>query len=125
MSTEEKLVTLRKIGDVAEINARQCLAFISYNKKMESEECCPKCKRPMNQGNSPNAEECNETDDDEGVCEAYARIASLIGFALSAAQSTAAAVDLIKETFDRLAVPSQSMFDALDKIVDSWPEEQL
>jgi len=38
---------------------------------------CPKCKRPRNEGNSPNAEECGETDDDEGVCEAYAKIAAL------------------------------------------------
>lgn len=38
---------------------------------------CPKCLRPINEGNSPNAEECHETDDDEGVCEAYVKIAAL------------------------------------------------
>jgi len=38
---------------------------------------CPKCKRPFNDGNSPNAAECNGTDDDEGVCEAYSKIAQL------------------------------------------------
>jgi len=38
---------------------------------------CPKCLRPMNIGNSPNPQECTETDDDEGLCEAYAEVASL------------------------------------------------
>lgn len=38
---------------------------------------CPKCHRPTNEGNSPNAAECHETDDDEGVCEAYAKVAAL------------------------------------------------
>lgn len=38
---------------------------------------CPKCHRPFNEGNSPNAAECNGTDDDEGVCEAYAKVATL------------------------------------------------
>ena len=38
---------------------------------------CPKCKRPINDGNSPNEFECTEPDDDEGVCEAYAKIAAL------------------------------------------------
>ncbi len=38
---------------------------------------CPKCLRPFNEGNSPNAEECNGTDDDEGLCEAYAKVAEL------------------------------------------------
>ena len=38
---------------------------------------CPKCLRPFNDGNSPNAEECNETDDDDGICEAYAKVAAL------------------------------------------------
>lgn len=33
---------------------------------------CPRCHRPFNEGNSPNAEECNGTDDD-GLCEAYAK----------------------------------------------------
>jgi hypothetical protein len=35
---------------------------------------CPKCHRPFNEGNSPNAEECNGTDDDDGLCEAYAKL---------------------------------------------------
>jgi hypothetical protein len=35
---------------------------------------CPKCHRPFNEGNSPNAEECNGTDDDDGLCEAYTKI---------------------------------------------------
>ena len=39
------------------------------------EEICPKCKRPKNLGNSPNKDECTETDDEEGVCEAYAAVA--------------------------------------------------
>lgn len=38
---------------------------------------CPKCHRPRNLGNSPNSEECGETDDDEGICEAYAKIFAL------------------------------------------------
>jgi len=38
---------------------------------------CPKCKRPFSEGNSPNAYECNGTDDDEGLCEAYAKNAAL------------------------------------------------
>lgn len=38
---------------------------------------CPKCQRPINEGNSPNAEECHETDDDDGVCEAYAKVAEI------------------------------------------------
>jgi hypothetical protein len=38
---------------------------------------CPKCLRPFNEGNSPNEYECNGTDDDEGVCEAYAKLAAL------------------------------------------------
>jgi len=38
---------------------------------------CPKCHRPFNEGNSPNAQECNETDDDEGLCEAYAKVHQL------------------------------------------------
>jgi len=35
---------------------------------------CPRCNRPMNMGNSPNSSECTETDDDDGLCEAYAKI---------------------------------------------------
>jgi hypothetical protein len=42
---------------------------------MSNEQKCPKCHRPMNIGNSPNSEECTETDDEEGVCEAYAALA--------------------------------------------------
>lgn len=38
---------------------------------------CPKCLRPFNEGNSPNAEECNQEDDEEGLCAAYAKIARL------------------------------------------------
>ena len=38
---------------------------------------CPKCHRPFNLGNSPNSEECNETDDDEGLCEAYSKLAAV------------------------------------------------
>ncbi len=38
---------------------------------------CPKCQRPINEGNSPNAFECHQTDDDEGVCEAYALVAKV------------------------------------------------
>ncbi len=38
---------------------------------------CPKCRRPFNEGNSPNAEECNGPDDDEGLCEAYAKVYEL------------------------------------------------
>lgn len=38
---------------------------------------CPKCKRPCNMGNSPNEQECTETDDDEGVCAAYAKLEEL------------------------------------------------
>lgn len=38
---------------------------------------CPKCGRPVNEGNSPNKYECTETDDENGVCEAYAEIAIL------------------------------------------------
>ena len=30
---------------------------------------CPKCKRPINEGNSPNVEECHEEDGE--ACEAY------------------------------------------------------
>jgi len=41
---------------------------------MNDELICPKCKRPVNIGNSPNSYECTETDDDEGLCEAYAEI---------------------------------------------------
>lgn len=36
---------------------------------------CLKCGRPMNEGNSPNKSECTETDDDEGVCAAWAEVA--------------------------------------------------
>lgn len=39
---------------------------------------CPKCNRPFNEGNSPNSEECNGTDDEEGVCQAYAKIHILL-----------------------------------------------
>lgn len=35
---------------------------------------CPKCHRPENEGNSPNRYECTETDDEDGLCEAYAEI---------------------------------------------------
>lgn len=38
---------------------------------------CPKCHRPVNEGNSPNAAECHETDGDDGVCEAYAKVHEL------------------------------------------------
>lgn len=38
---------------------------------------CPKCNRPVNLGNSPNTSECTETDDDDGICEAYAQIYTL------------------------------------------------
>ncbi len=38
---------------------------------------CPKCHRPVNEGNSPNAAECHGPDDDEGVCEAYALVHEL------------------------------------------------
>lgn len=40
---------------------------------------CPKCKRQMNEGNSPNPGECNgrEFDEDEWLCDAYAEIAKL------------------------------------------------
>lgn len=38
---------------------------------------CPKCHRPMNEGNSPNQYECTETDDDEGLCETYSIIFAL------------------------------------------------
>ncbi len=44
---------------------------------MSTAGACPKCHRPFNEGNSPNAEECNGTDDDEGLCEAYAKVAAL------------------------------------------------
>ena len=37
---------------------------------------CPKCHRPINEGNSANRQECTETDDDEGLCEAYALVAA-------------------------------------------------
>lgn len=30
---------------------------------------CPKCRRPVNEGNSPNVEECHEEDGE--ACEAY------------------------------------------------------
>lgn len=43
---------------------------------------CPKCLRPFNEGNSPNAEECNGTDDDEGLCEAYAKVAEMRSVAI-------------------------------------------
>lgn len=39
-----------------------------------NEEECPKCHRPMNMGNSPNKWECTETDDEDGVCEAYTEV---------------------------------------------------
>ena len=38
---------------------------------------CPKCHRPFNEGNSPNSEECNGTDDEEGLCKAYAEVYKL------------------------------------------------
>lgn len=40
---------------------------------------CPKCHRPMNEGNSPNDGECTETDDDEGLCRAFSVIYHLQG----------------------------------------------
>lgn len=40
-------------------------------------EACPKCHRQRNLGNSPNEYECHETDDDEGICKAYAKIRKL------------------------------------------------
>ncbi len=41
---------------------------------VETARLCPKCFRTMNEGNSPNDQECTETDDEEGLCEAYAKI---------------------------------------------------
>ena len=41
---------------------------------MPDKQICPKCNRPVNIGNSPNSNECTETDDDAGLCEAYAQI---------------------------------------------------
>jgi len=38
---------------------------------------CPKCHRPVNEGNSPNGAECHETDGEDGVCEAYAKVHQL------------------------------------------------
>ena len=36
---------------------------------------CPKCHRPLNEGNSPNLEECHAGDDDEDrQCELSAKI---------------------------------------------------
>lgn len=38
---------------------------------------CPKCHRPMNEGNSPNSAECHGPDDEEGLCESYSKIYEL------------------------------------------------
>lgn len=45
-----------------------------YHQSGVPEPQCPNCHRPVNEGNSPNKHECHETNDDEGVCDAYALI---------------------------------------------------
>ena len=57
---------------------------------------CPKCHRPLNEGNSPNSDECTETDDDEGVCEAYAKLAACASIAEAGWLSTVAAIEMLQ-----------------------------
>ena len=51
---------------------------------VNDKQICPKSNRPVNIGNSPNSNECTETDDDEGLCEAYAEIHRLTNNLLQA-----------------------------------------
>ena len=50
---------------------------------------CPRCFRPLNEGNSPNLEECHAGDDDEDCqCELSAKIHRLKGSLNAAIGST-------------------------------------
>lgn len=87
---------------------------------------CPKCHRPINKGNSPNSEECTETDDDEGVCEAYEKLAACAGPAEAGWRVTIAAIDsllFIQSTAQPLL--EEYCTKKLDTILAAWPEELL
>ena len=81
---------------------------------------CPKCHRPVNEGNSPNSAECHETDDDEGLCEAYAKL-----HALQDTHSTLlVALEYNRIERDNLKRLANGLANGIDDILNhgaSWP----
>lgn len=108
------------------IRAR-CVELLEiYSKpKPDAFHCCPKCHRPMNEGNSPNSSECTETDDEEGVCEAYAKLASCAGAAEAGWLATVAAVDAALASIDDLQGEMPYNIKMCEKLISAWPIELL